>query len=459
MTKKLPRVLIAGTSSGSGKTTAVCAILTLLGRHGVNVTAAKCGPDYIDPMVHESVLGIGSANLDPFFCDENLLRSLLASSGGEMTVIEGVMGYYDGTGADGTENSTYTVAKKTDTPVILVVNAKGASTSLLAVIEGFLRFVPDSRICGVIFNNITAMTYAMLKKQTDNRFAGRIRAVGYIPKLPEDCILGSRHLGLVTAAEIGDLREKLDKIADLCAETIDLDALSEIAQTAEPLDYTPQDIPKLPPVKLAVARDAAFCFYYKDTLNLLEQMGAELACFSPLADEPLPDDADGLLLGGGYPELYADTLAKNEPSRESIRYAIGNGLPTIAECGGFQYLGQTLDGKQMCGVLPHDSTNTGKLVRFGYVTLTSKNAGLFGKSDVTFRGHEFHYYDSTDNGNAFTAVKSNGRSWECVQYTDTLYAGYPHLFLPANLPAAEVFCKKCLEYKEKNHDYQRSERH
>jgi cobyrinic acid a,c-diamide synthase len=367
-----------------------------------------------------------------------------------MTVIEGVMGYYDGTGESGTDNSTYTVAAKTDTPVILVVNAKGASTSLLAVIEGFLRFVPDSRICGVIFNNITAMTYAMMKKQLDKRFAGKIRAVGYIPKLPENCILGSRHLGLVTATEIGDLREKLDKIADLCAETLDIDVLSEIAHTAEPLEYTLPIIPELPAVKIAVARDAAFCFYYKDTLKLFEKMGTELVSFSPLADEPLPADADGLLLGGGYPELYADALEKNENSRESIRSAIESGMPTIAECGGFQYLGQKLDGRKMCGVLPHDSTNTGKLVRFGYVTLTSKNVGLFGKSDVTFRGHEFHYYDSTDNGNGFTAVKQNGRSWECVQYTDTLYAGYPHLFLPANIPASEAFYKKCLAYKEKN---------
>ncbi len=449
MTKFLPRVLIAGTSSGSGKTTAVCAILTLLKRRGIAVTACKCGPDYIDPMFHESVLGIPSANLDPFFCDDNLLHTLLAGSGRDMTVIEGVMGYYDGTGADGTDNSTHTVASKTDTPVILVVNAKGASTSLLAVIEGFLHFQPDSRIGGVIFNNITAMTYTMLKKQMDKRFGDRIRAVGFIPKLPEDCILGSRHLGLVTAAEIGDLREKLDKIADLCSETLDLDALSDIAQTAQPLEYTPSVIPELPAVKIAAARDAAFCFYYKDTLHLLEKMGAELVYFSPLKNEPVPENTTGLLLGGGYPELYADVLAKNEISRESIRHAVENGMPTIAECGGFQYLGRTLEDKQMCGVLPHDSVNTGKLVRFGYVTLTSKTNGLFGKAGVTFRGHEFHYYDSTDNGNAFTAVKSNGRSWECVQYTDTLYAGYPHLFLPANIPAAEAFYKKCLVYKEK----------
>lgn len=449
MTKTLPRVLIAGTSSGSGKTTAVCAILTLLKRRGIGVTACKCGPDYIDPMFHESVLGIPSANLDPFFCDGNLLNYLLSESGDGLAVIEGVMGYYDGTVSSGTDNSTFTVAERTDTPVILVVNAKGASASLLAVIEGFLNFVPDSRIKGVIFNNITAMTYAMMKKQAEARFGERLKVVGYIPKLPEDCILGSRHLGLITAAEISNLRQKLDKIADLCADTIDPDTLSEIAQTAAPIVYTPPVIPKLPNVKIAVARDAAFCFYYKDTLHLLEKMGAELAYFSPLAGEPLPENASGLFLGGGYPELYADVLEINGISRGSIRHAIENGIPTIAECGGFQYLGQTLEGKRMCGVLSHDSTNTGKLVRFGYVTLTAKTDGLFGSAGTTFRAHEFHYYDSTDNGNAFTAVKSNGRSWDCVRYTDTLYAGYPHLFLPANIPAAEAFFRKCLDYQEK----------
>lgn len=454
MTTVFPRILIAGTSSGSGKTTAVCAILTLLKRRGMDVMAAKCGPDYIDPMFHESVLGIPSTNLDPFFCTENLLRSLLAESGKKVTVIEGVMGYYDGTGENGTNNSTYTVAMATDTPVILVVNAKGASTSLLAVIAGFLQFVPNNRICGVIFSNITGMTYAMLQKQMQIHFGSRIHAVGYIPKLPEDCILGSRHLGLVTALEIQNLQEKLEKIADLCAETLDLNMLIQIAHTAEQFSYTPINIPQMPAIQIAVARDEAFCFYYKDTLQLLTKMGAELTFFSPLANEPISEEADGLLLGGGYPELYAKQLAENEISRESIRKVIASGIPTIAECGGFQYLGQTLDGRQMCGVLPHDSTNTGKLVRFGYITLTAKRDGLFGPAGTVFHGHEFHYYDSTNNGNGFTAVKQNGRNWDCVVYTDVLYAGYPHLFLPENPSAAEVFYKKCLEYKEKKYDYE-----
>ncbi|MGN1074877.1 MAG: cobyrinic acid a,c-diamide synthase, partial [Eubacteriales bacterium] len=217
MTKKLPRVLIAGTASGSGKTTAVCAVLSLLKRRGVRVSSCKCGPDYIDPMFHKTVLGVDCTNLDPFFCDGNLLRVLLAESGGELCVAEGVMGYYDGTGPDGMQNSTYSVARETRTPVVLVVNGKGASASLLATVEGFLQYAADSMICGVIFNNVTAMTFANLKRLTEARFAGKIRAVGYIPRLPEDCILESRHLGLVTAGEIENLTEKLDRIAGCCA--------------------------------------------------------------------------------------------------------------------------------------------------------------------------------------------------------------------------------------------------
>ncbi|MBE6725850.1 MAG: cobyrinate a,c-diamide synthase [Ruminococcaceae bacterium] len=453
MTRTLPRLLVTGTNSGCGKTTAVCAILGLLMRRGIRVTASKCGPDYIDPMFHESVLGIPTGNLDPFFCSPDLLRCLLAETGGELSVIEGAMGYYDGTGPDGTDNSAWTVAQATRTPAVLVVNGKGASASLVAMAEGFLRFKPDSGIRGVLFSGVTPMTYATLKKLTQARFGDSLIPLGFIPKLPEDCQLASRHLGLVTAPEIADLRQLLDRIADLSRDTVDLDALIRLANEAEPLDCEVPEIPALPPVKIAVARDSAFCFYYRDTLRLFEKMGAELLPFSPLADEAVPPEADGLLLGGGYPELYAERIEENVRFRESVRRAVEGGLPTIAECGGFQVLGQSLEGCAMCGVLPHDSANTGKLVRFGYVTLTALEGGLLGASGTTLRAHEFHYYDSTENGSSFSAVKPNGRSWTCGVHTDTLYAGYPHLFLRAEPDAAESFVRACLAY----HAHQRKE--
>ncbi|MBR4206056.1 MAG: cobyrinate a,c-diamide synthase [Clostridia bacterium] len=451
MTKALPRVLIAGTSSGCGKTTAVCALLTLMRRRGVRVTAAKCGPDYIDPMFHETALGVPSANLDPFFCDGNLLRALLAEQQGTLSVIEGVMGYYDGTGADGTENSTYTVARETDTPAVLVVNGRGASASLLAVLEGFLNFTPASGIRGVLFSGMTAMTYSLVKRLAKERFGERITLLGFIPRLPEDCVLPSRHLGLVTAGELENLRAILERIADLCERehSVDLDALLALAASAPALEFEPREIPRVDGVRLALARDAAFCFIYPDTLRLFEKMGAEILPFSPLNDEAVPSSADGLLLPGGYPELYAERLEKNETFRLSVKRAVLAGMPTIAECGGFQVLGSSLDGHEMCGLLPHESRNTGKLVRFGYCTLTSGTDGLLGPAGTTLRAHEFHYYDSTDNGRGMTAAKPNGKSWECAVHTETLYAGYPHLFLPSALPSAEAFCRKCLAFKEK----------
>ena len=445
-----PRVLIAGTASGSGKTTATCSLLTLLKRRGVKVNSCKCGPDYIDPMFHAAVLGVPCANLDPFFCNGALMRRLLRENAGEdLTVIEGAMGYYDGTGETGTDNSTFTVADGTGTPVILTVDGRGAAASLLAVIEGFLRFQPDSRVKGVLFNRMKPHTYQSVCAMMRARFGDEVIPVGYIPEFPEEYRIPSRHLGLVTAGEIKGLTEKINAVADLCENTIEIDKIISLAQTAEEITDEAPEIPALPPVTIAVAKDAAFCFYYADTLRLLEKMGAALLPFSPLADEPVPRSADGLLLGGGYPELYAERLAANEIAKESVRRAVADGMPAVAECGGFQYLGKTLDGNPMCGVLPHDSVNAGKLVRFGYVTLTAQRDGLLGPAGTVLRGHEFHYWDSTENGDGFIAEKPNGKSWPCAVYTPTLYAGYPHLFLYADIPAAEAFYRKCLEFKEK----------
>ncbi len=445
---RLPRILIAGTSSGSGKTTATYVLLELLKRRGTRVKACKCGPDYIDPMFHKKVSGISCTNLDPFFCDKNLLKYLLCKSSGEITVIEGVMGYYDGTSHKGTDNSTFTVAEQTDTPVILTVDAKGSASSLLAVIEGFLHFVPESYIRGVLFNRMTPGSYKTVKAMMQDRFGESVVPVGFIPSLPEECHIPSRHLGLVTAAEINDLTERLEKTADLCTSSVDLDAVLAMACKAPELEFNAPEVPHLGGIKLAVAMDEAFCFYYDSTFKLFEEMGAELRFFSPLADEVIPEESDGLIVGGGYPELYAEKLEANIHTKGSVCRAISSGMPTIAECGGFQYLGETLDGHRMCGVLKHSSAKRDHLVRFGYIAMTSRRDGLFGSAGIKLKAHEFHYWDSTDSGDAFTAKKPDGREWKCAVMTDTLYAGYPHLFLPSNIPAAEAFYKKCIEYKE-----------
>ncbi len=445
----IPRILIAGTRSGCGKTTAVCALLALLRERNVRVSALKCGPDYIDPLFHRAALGVPSANLDPFFCSDFLLRATLgAHAGGDIAVIEGVMGYYDGTGADGTDNSTWTVARAVSAPTVLVVDGRGASTSLLAVIEGFAGFVPDSGVRGVLFSGMTPGTYKSVASLVRRRFGDRLLPLGYIPRLPDECLFASRRLGLVTPEDLPDIAARLRNLADACRDTLDVDGILALARAAPELVFDAPPVPKLPPVTLAVAYDAAFRFIYGDTLRLLRSMGAEIRFFSPLADEPVPADAAGLLLPGGYPELHADTLERNRRARHSVRDAVRSGMPTVAECGGFQYLGASLDGHRMCGVLPHESRDAGRLVRFGYVTLTAKTPGLFGETGITLPAHEFHYYDSTDPGGGFTARKVSGKTWDCAVYTDTLYAGYPHLYLPASVPAAESFLKKCLDYKE-----------
>ena len=303
MEQKVPRLVLAGTNSGCGKTTVTCAVLLALGLRGLRVGAAKCGPDYIDPMFHSRVIGAKSSNLDPFFFDRDTMRYLLAHNGEgcDVTVIEGVMGYYDGLGLTSTRASTYEAARESESPVVLVVNARGAALSVLAAAEGFLRFAPDSGIRGVILNGCSAMSYGPLARELENRLG--VRACGYLPRLPE-CALESRHLGLVTADEVADLQEKLRKLAAEAEKTLDIAALLEIAAAAPPLRFTPPVLPEAgAPVRIGVARDRAFCFYYEDSLDLLRQLGAELIPFSPLADERLPDGVQGLYLGGGYPEL------------------------------------------------------------------------------------------------------------------------------------------------------------
>lgn len=446
---KTPRLLLAGTSSGCGKTTVTCAILQALVNRGLKVGAFKCGPDYIDPMFHSRIIGAKSANLDLHFFSENTLKYLLQKNAADrdVSIIEGVMGYYDGLGLTTTRASSYEVAKVTDSPVVLVVNAKGASLSVLATVQGFLTFCPDSHIRGVILNQCTAMTYKALAKAIEDKLG--IRVLGYLPKLA-DCALESRHLGLVTAAEITDLKEKLQKLANQAKKTIDLEGLLTLAKEAPPITCDPIALPKLEPVRIAVAKDNAFCFYYADSLEALEEMGAEIIEFSPIHHKKLPENIHGLYLGGGYPELYARQLSDNKTMLESIRNALQKGLPCIAECGGFMYLTEAIGEYPMVGFLPGNCFDNGKLTRFGYVTLRAGMDNMLCKAGEQIPAHEFHHWDCTQPGSGFTAAKPTGKSWDCVAATDTLYAGYPHFHFYANPAFLKGFYDTCLKEKHRH---------
>lgn len=449
--QKIPRLLLAGTNSGCGKTTVSCALLQALVYRKMSPCAFKCGPDYIDPMFHSRIIGAASANLDLFFFDENTANYLMAknSRGCGISLIEGVMGYYDGLGLSSSRASSYDLAKVTESPVILVVNAKGASLSVLAIIQGFLEFRSDNGIRGVILNRCSAMSYPTLAKAIEERFEGRVQPFGYLPTV-EECALESRHLGLVTAPEVRDLKRKMELLAEQAEKTIDIDGLLRLAEQAAPVRFERIELMKYgTPARIAVARDRAFCFYYEDSLRVLTDMGAELVEVSPLNDEKLPEGIDGLYLGGGYPELYAEKLSINSSMRASILAALKKGLPCIAECGGFMYLSESVGGYPMVGALPGRSFDTGKLARFGYVTLTATKDNMLCKAGEAIRGHEFHHWDTDFPGDDFIAEKSTGKSWRCVFVSDKLYAGYPHFHFYSNLNFAKGFYEACLKEREK----------
>lgn len=441
--------MLAAASSGSGKTTIACAILQALTRMGEHPVSFKCGPDYIDPMFHRQVLGVPSRNLDLFFSDEATAAYLLQknSENFSLAFIEGVMGYYDGI-ATTTEASSWQLAKATQTPVVLVLNCKGMSVSIAAQLGGYLSYQPDSQIKGVILNQVSKSIYPEIKALIEQRYD--VAVCGYMPKM-SDCSLESRHLGLVTAEEIGDLQQRLEKLGEQAMQTIDLPLLLKIAAQAPALAVPAVQLPAPNPTPLCigVARDKAFSFYYADNLELLEQLGAQLVEFSPLHDPQLPDDLDGLLLGGGYPELYADTLSQNRTLMAQIKASLQNGLPCIAECGGFQYLCEQLEGADsksypMVGFLPGSSFRTPSLRRFGYVRLTAQKDNLLCKKGEGFAAHEFHYWDSQHCGNGCIAQKPCRRSsWECVVCDENFWAGYPHLYFYANVQMAKNFLNRC----------------
>ncbi len=450
MKAKAPRIIISAVSSNSGKTTTTVAVLKAFKMRGNKVSSFKAGPDYIDPMFHSRIMKVPSRNLDKFMIGENNCRYILGKNteGVDISIIEGAMGYYDGIGTN-TSCSTYELASVLNCPVVLVINPSGMAVSVGAIVHGFKTFRDNSNIKGVILNNVSDAMYVYYKNiielNTD------VKVYGYMPNLPS-CKLESRHLGLVTAEEIGDLKFIIEQLGSQALKTIDLEGLYELAASTDSIEYDEPNISYIGKTKIAVAYDKAFCFYYEDNWDILEEMGADIVLFSPLKDKELPKDIGGLYIGGGYPELYIKELSENKSMLDDIKEKVIKGLPTFAECGGYMYLMDSFTNKEgkkysLVGAIEGNSYMTDSLKRFGYITLTSQNNNMMCKAGESINGHEFHYSDSNRTGEAFLAVKpESNRSWNAIIADETKFMGYPHINFRGNINFAQNFVKKAIEY-------------
>lgn len=433
-------------ASGSGKTVITCGVLELLRRRKLSCASFKCGPDYIDPMFHQYVLGIPGYNLDSFFLPPQEVAGLFTQKAGkaDMAVLEGAMGYYDGVAGITTHASAYETAVLTDTPVILIIDGKKSSLSLAAVVKGFLEYKKDSHIGGVILNRTSS---GMAERLCPLLEELGVRFLGAVPEC-EEAHWESRYLGLTLPGEQARLKEKVNALADRLEPCLDMEGLLKLAESAPPIRRAPSccaaAAPGLKGVctsnpkeirRIAVAKDEAFCFYYEENLDLLISMGWELIFFSPLRDKHLPcPGITAILLGGGYPELYAKELSENQDMLEAMRRAYRHGVKFLAECGGFLYLHETLEGADglsypMAGIIQAHGYRREKLSRFGYISLYDKD----GNGKQVAKGHEFHYWDSTLPGQDLKAIKPlSTRGWDCMHVTHKMIAGFPHLYYGSN---------------------------
>ncbi|MBR6408259.1 MAG: cobyrinate a,c-diamide synthase [Clostridia bacterium] len=442
--------LIAAPNSGAGKTMVVCALLRALQRRGFSPCAFKCGPDYIDPMFHRSAVGADSLNLDLFLSDENTVREIYAQgcAGHNASICEGVMGLYDGVGGITTQASAWHVADTLDLPVLLVVRPNGASLTLAAQINSLKNHRAQSHITGILLNRCSPVLCknlsGMLERETG------LPVLGCLPDLPEANV-NSRHLGLYTAGEISDISARMDALADVLEQNVNIDRIIRITDRPAPKSSTVQKI-RSSNVKIAVALDEAFCFIYPETLISLKNCGAEIIPFSPVHDSRLPDGIGGLYLPGGYPELYAGQLTDNRSMISSVYSAVKSGIPTVAECGGFLYLCKSLQddngiSHDMVGLLPSVGIKTDRLTRFGYAHMSANTDSLLFKNGESIPVHEFHYWDSDDNGSGFSLRKPvSGRSWKSGFATDTLYAAFPHLYFAGSPQLAQRFVNAAEQY-------------
>ena len=456
--------MIAAPSSGSGKTILTCGLLELLKQKGYRPFSYKCGPDYIDRLFHSRILQVEGGNLDTFFAAPKKLRADYAAVSREyFPVTEGVMGYYDGLGGVSQAASTWEVARVLNLPVVLVIDARGVSASLSALLKGFLTYRTPSQIQAVILNRVSPMIYPRLKEMIEKEHP--VRVAGFVPEL-DFLKIGSRHLGLVLPEEIRDLQAQIERLAKTLEDTIDWKFLTELSggpeigetgETGRTDSNSEAGAAVRPAFRLGVAKDEAFCFYYRENLEFFKSLGAELIEFSPLWQAHLPEGLDGLLLGGGYPELHAKELSANESMRKELLRQIGLGMPVLAECGGYLYLLEELedaDGNRypMVGAFSGVGKRKGKQGRFGYIGVHTGRDSLYLKAGEEIRGHEFHYWDCSlpDEAYEMEAVKPVGnRAWPCVRTVRQTMAGFPHLYYPSLPEFGERFRDACLRFQKR----------
>lgn len=447
-------LVIAGTASGVGKTTIATGLIAAYRRRGLTVAPFKVGPDYIDPGYHEEASGRRSRNLDTWLSGAAAVRANFArgAAGADVSIIEGAMGLFDGRAGAGNEGSTAEVARLVGGVVILVVDCGGMSRSLAALLKGFTGFDRELDIAGVILNNVGSSRHARMLLEAAAEVG--VTVLGTIQRQP-DLALASRHLGLVPAAE-SDREQVITALADAVAAAADLERLQALA-TPLPADWagfaagTPHRSETR--VKLAVARDDAFSFYYADGLEALEAAGADIVCFSPLRDNGLPA-CDGVYLGGGFPEMFAARLASNRPMRESLAAAAGAGLPVYAECGGLIYLCEAVavEGEEwsMAGVLPFKARMTDRRQALGYVEATARRDSILFPAGEKVRGHEFHWseIDWREEYLAYDCVSSRSDGSHPDGYCDgNILASYLHINFSGNPAATRRFIESCRQAK------------
>ena len=458
---RIPRLVIAGTQSGVGKTTIVSALLLSLRQKGLAVQAYKVGPDYIDPGYHAAATGRPCHNLDSWLMPPERMQALFAATslGMDMAVAEGVMGLYDG-GKNGVA-STAAIAKLLQAPVVLVVDAGSAGESVAATALGFRQYDPSLNFAGVILNQLGSDSHRRMIEEALDRLG--VRVFGAIRR-KESLKVPERHLGLLPVTE-NDAGLVLENIQRSIAGQLDTEALLELARSAP--DLKRPDLPTVPEKRrtlIGVARDEAFSFYYPESLRVLEEMGAKLVFFSPLHDTGVPP-VDGLIFGGGFPEIFLAGLSKNSSMLADVRNAAGSGMPILAECGGYMYLCRrvlSFSGEEysLAGVIPKVCRMENSLQRIGYVEAEALNDNVLCRAGDRLRGHEFHFSRMVDeNGaaesqGAFVFARSHGGGGTVDGYADgRVLASYLHLHFAGNLNAAQRFVETCVSYRQERNGY------